>query len=81
MSDFVKQNDLPERENEREKEGKEEEALYIIENWKDEWLDTVPIPQQDPTVPIAAIAYDEDFKEVMNYLRAALLLGISRLAI
>lgn len=39
----------------------------------DEWVDVVPIPQDDggPN-PLAAIAYTEEYSEAMSYLRAAM---------
>ena len=38
-----------------------------------EWEDVIPIPQDDggPN-PLAAIAYTEEYSEVMSYLRAAM---------
>lgn len=35
-----------------------------------EWSDVTPLPQDDGQNPIVAIAYREDFLEVMNYFRA-----------
>lgn len=42
--------------------------------WKANWKDIAPVKQKDPKVAIASIQYDTEFSEVMDYLRAALLL-------
>ena len=35
-----------------------------------EWCDVTPLPQDDGPNPIVAIAYKEDFSELMGYFRA-----------
>ena len=38
-----------------------------------EWVDVVPIPQDDGCAnPLAAIAYSEQYSEAMSYLRAVM---------
>lgn len=87
MSEFVGKKNSEQSENgsegnlpspDDEKETQEEEQETEIENnesaWKADWSDVQPIKQKDPEVAIASIDYDPKFSEVMDYLRAALLL-------
>ncbi|KAJ2709635.1 CAAX geranylgeranyltransferase alpha subunit [Coemansia spiralis] len=42
---------------------------------QDEWKDVTPLPQDDGENPICPIAYPDEYREVMDYLRAVMAQG------
>ncbi|KAJ2758622.1 CAAX geranylgeranyltransferase alpha subunit, partial [Coemansia nantahalensis] len=42
---------------------------------QDEWKDVTPLPQDDGENPICPIAYTDEYREAMDYLRAVMAQG------
>ncbi|KAJ1645881.1 CAAX geranylgeranyltransferase alpha subunit [Coemansia asiatica] len=58
-----------------------EESSNIVEPYalplskQDEWKDVTPLEQEDGQFPICPIAYTDKYKEMMDYMRAAMAAG------
>ncbi|KAI5351698.1 hypothetical protein L3X38_004589 [Prunus dulcis] len=48
----------------------DEEQEWVPLKNRPEWLDVVPVEQDDGLNPVVPIAYKEEFIETMNYFRA-----------
>ncbi|ORX66855.1 hypothetical protein DL89DRAFT_269902 [Linderina pennispora] len=52
-----------------------EDVTCLPMSQQDEWKDVVPLAQEETASPVCPIAYAEDYKEMMDYLRALMAKG------
>ncbi|XP_008550711.2 protein farnesyltransferase/geranylgeranyltransferase type-1 subunit alpha [Microplitis demolitor] len=52
-----------------------EDGVWTLYKDKDEWKDVTPIPQDDGSHPVVAIAYSDKFRDAYDYFRAVLKSG------